>query len=98
MTGEELEQIRAIVEQAVAPLRAAQAVTDTKLDRLTSKVGGMDVRFDRVEAKLDRVIDRADDILTGVVRLRTDAENRDAGIRQEIDSLRERVEALEGKR
>ena len=50
-----------------------------------------------LSAKLDRVINRADDILSGVVRLRTDAENRDVGIRQEVEDLRQRVEALEGK-
>jgi hypothetical protein len=98
MTDEDLQQMRAIVHEAVAPLDAKidrldarQAATDTKIDRLTSKVDGMDT-------KLDRVIARADDILTGIVRLRTDAENRDAGIRQEIENLRERVEALEGRR
>jgi uncharacterized coiled-coil DUF342 family protein len=72
MTNEDLAQIRVLMREeitgAVAPLSA-------KLDHLDAKV-------DRMDAKLDRVIDRADDILTGVVRLRTDAENRDAGIRQ----------------
>jgi len=84
VTDQELEQIRVLmrdeIAEAVAPLSA-------KVDRL-------DTKFDRVEAKLDRVIDRADDILSGVVRLRTDAENR---IRQEVEDLRQRVEALEGK-
>ena len=87
MTDQELEQIRVLmrdeIAEAVAPLSA-------KVDRL-------DTKFDRVEAKLDRVINRADDILSGVVRLRTDAENRDVGIRQEVEDLRQRVEALEGK-
>ena len=87
MTDQELEQIRVLmrdeIAEGVAPLSA-------KVDRL-------DTKFDRVEAKLDRVINRADDILSGVVRLRTDAENRDVGIRQEVEDLRQRVEALEGK-
>jgi histidinol dehydrogenase len=48
--------------------------------------------------KLDRVIDRADDILAGQVRLRTGVENRDIGVREEIRDLRERVEALEHDR
>jgi len=69
MTGQELEQIRGIVDEALAPLRAARAATDTKLDR---------------------VLDRADDILIGVAGLRTDAENREA-----IRNLRQRIEALE---
>ncbi len=90
MTNEELDQIRAIVGEAISPLNARFDQVDTRLDRV-------DTRLDRVETKLDRVIDRADDILTGLVRLRTEAENRDAGIRREIDSLRERVEALEAK-
>jgi hypothetical protein len=61
-----------MVDARLDSVEAAQAATDAKLDRLTSKVDGMEV-------KLDRVIARADDILTGVVRLRTDAKNRDAG-------------------
>ncbi len=105
MTDEELQQFRTIVRETVqdalapvesrlAAIETAQTATGPKLDRVVSKV-------DRMDTKLDRVIDRADDILAGVVRLRTDVENRDAGIRQEIqeiDNLRERVEALEGKR
>jgi hypothetical protein len=87
VTDHELEQIRVLMREEIA-----EAVAP-----LSAKVDRIDTRFDRVEVKLDRVIDRADDILAGVVRLRTDAENRDASIRQELDSLRERVEALEGK-
>jgi hypothetical protein len=92
MTNEELEQIRTIVTDAAGSL---EAKVDARIGSLEAKV---DARFDRVEAKLDRVIDRADDVLTGVVRLRTEAENRDVGIREELDSLRERVEALEAQR
>ena len=87
MTDQELEQIRVLMRDEIA---GAVAPLSAKVDRL-------DTKFDRVEAKLDRVINRADDILSGVVRLRTDAENRDVGIRQEVEDLRQRVEALEGK-
>lgn len=99
MTAEDIEQIRAIVQTAVAPLQAAQAATDAKIGRLDAKI---DAGFARVDAKIDRLdakIDgRFDQVMGALSRLPTEILNRDAGIRLDIADLRQRVEALEGTR
>lgn len=49
-----------------------------------------------LSGKLDLVLARTNDIMAGLVRLKTDVENRD--VRRELDELRDRVEAIEGRR
>lgn len=55
MTQQELEQIRAIVQAAVAPLQAAQTATDAKIDRLEAK---MVERLDRLDDGQVRIENR----------------------------------------
>jgi len=101
MTGQELEQIRGVMRQAIAE---AVAPIEGRLDSLSADVAGLktdiagfkastDTRFDGLEAKMDEKFDL---VLAGIVRLKTDVLNRDAS--HEIRNLRERVEALEGPR
>jgi hypothetical protein len=93
MTEQELDQIRGIVQGAVAPLtddvagiktdvagvKAAQAATDARID----------AGFNHLDAKLDTV-------LSGIANLKTETRNRDSG--EDVEELRRRVETLEGRR
>jgi hypothetical protein len=56
MTDEDLEQIRAAVRGAVAPL-------ETRFDRV-------DARFDSVDAKIDSVDTKLDQVITEMGRVR----------------------------
>jgi len=126
MTDEELEQIRAIVHGAVAPLdakidrvaagqEAMRSDMNAKFGQLGDKIDHVDTRVDRltdrtdsVRRTLNRVAVRADDVMASQSRIKTDiaairAVQEDGGrtladeFREDVEDLRERVEALEEK-
>lgn len=80
MTNEELQQIRTIVQEVVAPLSADVA-------GLKGDIAEIKVVQSAMDAKLDHVIARADD-MAEQVKMRTEIENRDLGISDELDRLR----------
>jgi hypothetical protein len=94
----------------MAAMKTTQAATDAKLDRVVTDQTAMradmaamkaaqaatDGKIDRVESKIDRVLDRVNDVMAGQVRIQTAAENQDiTQLRRDVDELTARVEAIE---
>ncbi len=90
----------------MASMRADQTATRTDMASMRAEMASMRADITRIDAKLDRAAARADDVMASQVRLKTDIAVIRAmqeehtrilmgGLRQELDSLRERVDALE---
>jgi hypothetical protein len=91
-------------------MAAEQRAMNTKVDRIAADQMAMraefSAKFERTDAKLDRAAVRADDVMGAQVRMATDIAALRAiqeeggrtlvdGVRQDLESLRDRVEALE---
>jgi hypothetical protein len=80
-------------------MRAEQQATNTKLDRLSARVDIMDIKLDRAAIRADDVMGAQARMATDIAALRAIQEEGGRtlvdGVRQDLESLRERVEALE---
>jgi K+-transporting ATPase c subunit len=91
------------LDRVAADQTALRTETNAKLDRIDGKVDALTTRVDGLDAKVTRAAARADDGLAAQVRTATDIaairshlqEEGRGELRQELESLRERVEVLE---
>jgi hypothetical protein len=92
----------------MASMLTDQASMRTDMASMRADQVAMRADISRMDAKLDRAAVRADDVMGAQVRMQTDirairAEQEDHGrilagkLRQDVDDLRERVEALEAQ-
>jgi hypothetical protein len=83
-------------------MRAEQTSMRTDQAAMRADITRIDAKLERMDTKLDRAAARTDDVMAAQVRMKTDIaviralqEEDGHGLRQELDSLRERVDALE---